>query len=66
MMRFTFGRNDKTRSWPYEKLMIIKLTTCSLLQTGREIFEEKNYSSVLFFAVIKQLELKITMEKVLS
>ena len=64
-MQYTFGRNDKAHSWLYEKLMRIKLTTCSLLQTGREMFKEKNYSPVLFFAATKQLERKITMENVL-
>jgi len=64
-MHSTFGRNDKAHSWLHEKLMPIKLTTCSLLQTGREIFKEKNYLPVLFFAATKQLERKIAMENVL-
>jgi hypothetical protein len=65
VIHFTFGRNDKTRSWLHEKLMTIKLTTCSLLQTGREMFKEKNYSQVLFFVANKQLERKIAMANVL-
>lgn len=64
-MQYAFGRNDKAHSWLHEKLMTIKLTTCSLLQTGREMFKEKNYLPVLFFAATKQLERKIAVENFL-
>ena len=64
-MQYTFGRYDKAHSWLHEKLITTKLTTCSLLQMGREMFKEKNYSPVLFFAATKQLERKIAVENVL-
>lgn len=34
VMRFTFGKDDKTHSWLHEKLMTIKLTTCRPFAKG--------------------------------
>lgn len=64
VMRFTFGKDVRTRSWLYKKLMTIKLATCSLLKRDAECLKKNNFSLVLFFAATKQLEEKITIENV--